>query len=126
MAGSPRPRTPSSRSGHATRDCLDLQVLLSWLASFGYFPLSSRAGCRIEPTLVKELQASLNDGWRRTGSECRNQSKRNGKNMMTAEVANQEGIEKKQEAANVPLDRIRVAPNTVAYVENHKLVVEFA
>jgi HSP20 family protein len=26
----------------------------------------------------------------------------------------------------VPLDRIRVAPNTVAYVENHKLVVEFA
>jgi HSP20 family molecular chaperone IbpA len=25
-----------------------------------------------------------------------------------------------------PADRIRVAPNTVAYVDNHKLIVEFA
>jgi HSP20 family molecular chaperone IbpA len=47
------------------------------------------------------------------------------KNMITA-VAKQEEVAKTREPAQVPLDRIRVAPNTVAYVENHTLVVEFA
>jgi HSP20 family molecular chaperone IbpA len=46
--------------------------------------------------------------------------------MMTAELVKQKGDEKEHEAAKAPIDRIRVAPNTVAYVENHKLVVEFA
>ena len=46
--------------------------------------------------------------------------------MMTAELVKQESDEKQHEAAAAPIDRIRVAPNTVAYVENHKLVVEFA
>lgn len=46
--------------------------------------------------------------------------------MTTAELVKQKGDEKEQEAAKAPMDRIRVAPNTVAYVENHKLVVEFA
>jgi HSP20 family protein len=46
--------------------------------------------------------------------------------MMTAELVKEKGVEKDQEAAKAPIDRIRVAPNTVAYVENHKLVVEFA
>ena len=45
---------------------------------------------------------------------------------MTAEVVKPKGDEKKNELAKAPIDRIRVAPNTVAYVENHKLVVEFA
>ena len=45
---------------------------------------------------------------------------------MTAELVKQKGDEKEHEAAKAPIDRIRVAPNTVAYVENHKLVVEFA
>ena len=46
--------------------------------------------------------------------------------MMTAELVKEKGVEKDQEAAKAPIDRIRVAPNTVAYVESHKLVVEFA
>ena len=46
--------------------------------------------------------------------------------MMTAELVKQKGDEQAHEAAKAPIDRIRVAPNTVAYVENHKLVVEFA
>jgi HSP20 family molecular chaperone IbpA len=46
--------------------------------------------------------------------------------MTTAELVKQKGDEKEHEAAKAPMDRIRVAPNTVAYVENHKLVVEFA
>jgi HSP20 family molecular chaperone IbpA len=45
---------------------------------------------------------------------------------MTAEVVKPKGVEKEHELAKAPIDRIRVAPNTVAYVENHKLVVEFA
>lgn len=46
--------------------------------------------------------------------------------MMTAELVKQKSDEKEHEAVDAPMDRIRVAPNTVAYVENHKLVVEFA
>jgi HSP20 family protein len=46
--------------------------------------------------------------------------------MMTTAVAKQESVENKQEGSTAPQDRIRVAPNTVAYVENHMLVVEFA
>jgi HSP20 family protein len=46
--------------------------------------------------------------------------------MMTAELVKQKGVEKEHEAAKASMDRIRVAPNTVAYVENHRLVVEFA
>jgi HSP20 family molecular chaperone IbpA len=46
--------------------------------------------------------------------------------MTTAGVAKQESIENRQDSATVPQDRIRVAPNTVAYVENHKLIAEFA
>lgn len=45
---------------------------------------------------------------------------------MTTAVAKQESVENKQEGSTAPQDRIRVAPNTVAYVENHMLVVEFA
>src|SRR5579862_3383247 len=48
------------------------------------------------------------------------------KTMMTAELVKQQGVEKEHEAAKTPSDRIRVAPNTVAYVENHRLIVEFA
>lgn len=46
--------------------------------------------------------------------------------MMTAEVVKQKGDQKEHDPAKGPIDRIRVAPNTVAYVEDHKLVVEFA
>ena len=46
--------------------------------------------------------------------------------MMTAELVKHKGVEKQHEPAKASMDRIRVAPNTVAYVENHKLVVEFA
>jgi HSP20 family molecular chaperone IbpA len=46
--------------------------------------------------------------------------------MTTAELTKPEVVVKKQDAAKQPVDRIRVAPNTVAYVENHTLVVEFA
>jgi len=46
--------------------------------------------------------------------------------MITAELVKQKGVEKEHEATKAPMDRIRVAPNTVAYVENHRLVVEFA
>jgi len=46
--------------------------------------------------------------------------------MMTAELMKQNGVEKEHDAAKASMDRIRVAPNTVAYVENHKLVLEFA
>ena len=35
---------------------------------------------------------------------------------MTAEVVKPKGDEKKNELAKAPIDRIRVAPNTVAYV----------
>ena len=45
---------------------------------------------------------------------------------MTTAVAKQESVENKQEGSTATQDRIRVAPNTVAYVENHLLVVEFA
>jgi HSP20 family molecular chaperone IbpA len=48
------------------------------------------------------------------------------KTIMTAELVKQKGDEKEGETTKAPIDRIRVAPNTVAYVENHKLVVEFA
>lgn len=46
--------------------------------------------------------------------------------MMTAELVEPKDAAKEHEAAKAPVDRIRVAPNTVAYVENHKLIVEFA
>ena len=45
---------------------------------------------------------------------------------MTAELVKQKANEQEHEAAKAPQYRIRVAPSTVAYVENHKLVVEFA
>jgi HSP20 family molecular chaperone IbpA len=45
---------------------------------------------------------------------------------MTAELVEQKDAAQKIEAPKAPADRIRVAPNTVAYVENHKLIVEFA
>ena len=41
-------------------------------------------------------------------------------------VAPQEEVAQKNQAAKAPADRIRVAPNTVAYVENHNLILEFA
>ena len=46
--------------------------------------------------------------------------------MLTAEVVQPKGDEREQDVAKTLMERIRVAPNTVAYVENHKLVVEFA
>jgi len=46
--------------------------------------------------------------------------------MMTAELVEQKDVALEHEAAKSPVDRIRVAPNTVAYLENHKLIVEFA
>ena len=48
------------------------------------------------------------------------------KTMMTAELAEQKRVETEHEVAKATIERIRVAPHTVAYVENHKLVVEFA
>ena len=46
--------------------------------------------------------------------------------MTTAELVEPKVVAKEHEVAKAPVDRIRVAPNTVAYVENHKLIVEFA
>jgi HSP20 family molecular chaperone IbpA len=46
--------------------------------------------------------------------------------MTTAELVEPKALAKEHEVAKAPADRIRVAPNTVAYVENHKLIVEFA
>ena len=46
--------------------------------------------------------------------------------MMTAELVEPKDVAQEHEVAKAPVDRIRVAPNTVAYVENHKLIVEFA
>ena len=46
--------------------------------------------------------------------------------MTTAELVEPKAVAKEHEVVKAPVDRIRVAPNTVAYVENHKLVVEFA
>jgi HSP20 family molecular chaperone IbpA len=45
---------------------------------------------------------------------------------MTAQVVLQKEVTQKPDAAKVPVERIRVAPNTVAYVESHNLVLEFA
>jgi HSP20 family molecular chaperone IbpA len=46
--------------------------------------------------------------------------------MMTAELVEQKDAAQEKKTPKAPADRIRVAPNTVAYVENHKLIVEFA
>jgi HSP20 family molecular chaperone IbpA len=46
--------------------------------------------------------------------------------MMTAELVEPKDIAQEHEAAKAQVDRIRVAPNTVAYVENHRLILEFA
>jgi len=46
--------------------------------------------------------------------------------MTTAELVEPKAVAKEHEVVKAPVDRIRVAPNTVAYVENHKLIVEFA
>lgn len=51
---------------------------------------------------------------------------------MTAQVVPQNAVPQKKEVVQEPqatkatVDRIRVAPNTVAYVENHDLILEFA
>lgn len=45
---------------------------------------------------------------------------------MTAKVVPQKEVIQEQQATKVLADRIRVAPNTVAYVEKHNLVLEFA
>jgi HSP20 family molecular chaperone IbpA len=47
--------------------------------------------------------------------------------MTTAAVVEPTSVAKAvPEAARPAVDRIRVAPDTVAYVENHRLVVEFS
>ena len=45
--------------------------------------------------------------------------------MMTDEQLKSD-VGQQKNGAKIPEDRIRVAPNTMAYVENHKLVMEFA
>ena len=45
---------------------------------------------------------------------------------MTAQVVPQDKVAKEPQPAKAPTDRIRIAPNTVAYVEGHNLVLEFA
>ena len=45
---------------------------------------------------------------------------------MTAQVVPQDKVAKEPQVTKAPTDRIRIAPNTVAYVENHNLVLEFA
>ena len=45
---------------------------------------------------------------------------------MTAQVVPQDKVAKEPQPAKAPTDRIRIAPNTVAYVEDHNLVLEFA
>ncbi len=46
--------------------------------------------------------------------------------MSTAQLVPQKEVASEREATKAPVDRIRVAPNTVAYVENHDLILEFA
>jgi len=46
--------------------------------------------------------------------------------MSTAQLVPQKEIAQKPEATEAAVNRIRVAPNTVAYVEKHNLVLEFA
>lgn len=45
---------------------------------------------------------------------------------MTAQAVAQKDVAQEPPTAKAPADRIRVAPNTVAYVENHNVVLEFA
>ena len=45
---------------------------------------------------------------------------------MTAQVVPQTEVAQEYQPAKAPADRIRVAPNTVAYVEKHNLILEFA
>src|SRR5580692_5824707 len=45
---------------------------------------------------------------------------------MTAQAVAQKEVAQEPPNTKAPADRIRVAPNTVAYVENHNVVLEFA
>ena len=45
---------------------------------------------------------------------------------MTSQVVPLEEVVQQQQPTKAPADRIRVAPNTVAYVEKHNLILEFA
>ena len=45
---------------------------------------------------------------------------------MTAQVVPQDKVAKEPQPTKALSDRIRIAPNTVAYVEGHNLVLEFA
>lgn len=53
-------------------------------------------------------------------------SKRNQENIMATQVIPQKEVAQEPKTAKAPADRIRVAPDTVAYVENHNLILEFA
>jgi HSP20 family molecular chaperone IbpA len=45
---------------------------------------------------------------------------------MTTQVLPQTDVVPEHHATQAPADRIRIAPNTVAYVEKHNLILEFA
>ncbi len=90
----------------AEPDCLDLHLLRGF----------SEAGS------PKRLQHT----WPATACQDQINPINEKKTTMTTQVIPQEKTAKENQTAKAPQDRIRIAPNTVAYVENHNLVMEFA